>query len=641
MLRFIGPRYWPTWLLLLWLRLAVVLPMRWTIALHKAIGRAAGALLAPRARTARRNLELCFPELDADGIDDLLRRHYEALGACLAETALAWFASPEQLRSMLDVEGIEHLQRALAQGKGVLLYTGHFTPLELSGPLLAAVTPQLAFMFSPRNNALLDEIQARGRARITKVGFASSNVRALLRNLRRNAVIWYAADQYFRGRNAQPVRFFHEAAMTNTAISRLARVSGAVVLPFSYRRSGDDSRYVLRFEAPLPGFPSHDEAADTRRLVERLEAAIRLAPEQYLWGHKRYRGRPPPLPDLYAQPPRLRPDAARSRRPGSRVWAGIPAAWGRLRTQIGDGTSVGSLRDRVIRGLCIGASELVPGFSGGTTAFMLGVHQRLLRAVSRLDIELLRLLWQRRFIEASRRLDLLFVAPIAIGAICALFLFSRAIPLPLLVTELPEMTYGFLFGLVSAALVSMLVGMNARRVVLYGWLIAGVVIGASVAMFAPATTSSSAWWLFLCGGFAVIATLMPGMSGAFVLIVLGKYVETMDAFQRFDLGYLLPLAAGVLAGAVLFSRLATWLLEHHRQSSMLAMVGLLGGSLLTMWPFQEWAYIEAGSRVHRVAGSPYVPQTVDPGVVLGLVMMVVGAAAFRMLQRWMLRAVRD
>src|SRR5690606_13824746 len=205
-------------LLLSWLRFAAMLPARWTLALHKAIGRAAGSCLAPRARTARRNLELCFPELEAAEVDALLRRHYEALGACVGETALAWFASPERLRSMLQVEGIDHLQQALARGNGVLLYTGHFTPLEITGPLLAAVTPQFAFMFSHRKNALLDEIQARRRARSTEEAFASGNVRALLRNLRRNAVIWYAADQYFRGRNAQPVCFFHEAAMTNTAI---------------------------------------------------------------------------------------------------------------------------------------------------------------------------------------------------------------------------------------------------------------------------------------------------------------------------------------------------------------------------------------------------------------------------------------
>lgn len=298
---FAAPAYWPTWALLTWLRCTAALPVRWALALHKAIGRAAGMLLAPRARIARRNLQLCFPELASPEVDALLRRHYEALGACVAETALAWFASPRKLRACVDVEGAEHLDEALRAGRGVLLYTGHFTPLEVTGPLLAAVTPQFAFMFSRRNNALLDEFQARQRARMAANAFPSSDVRALLRSLKNNAVVWYAADQFYRGRNAQPVQFFHETAMTNTAISRIARLSGATVLPFSYRRRANDARYVLRFEAPLPGFPSGDDKADTRRLVGRLEEAIRRAPEQYLWGHKRFRGRPAPLPDVYAR----------------------------------------------------------------------------------------------------------------------------------------------------------------------------------------------------------------------------------------------------------------------------------------------------------------------------------------------------
>ena len=101
---------------------------------------------------------------------------------------------------------------------------------------------------------------------------------------------------------------YGEPAMTNTAIGRLARLSGACVLPFSYRRRADDSGYVLCFHPPLDGFPSGDEAEDTRRLVAFLEEAIRSCPEQYLWIHKKFKGRPAPLPDVYAQPrPAARP----------------------------------------------------------------------------------------------------------------------------------------------------------------------------------------------------------------------------------------------------------------------------------------------------------------------------------------------
>ncbi len=265
------------------------------------LGRLAGAALGRRARTARRNLEICFPELDHDEITALSRRHFAALGACFGETAVAWFTPPERLRALREVHGIEHLDAALARGRGVLLCTGHFTPLELSGPLVHSLAPRFTFMYSRRRNALLDEFQARGRARMAQASFAKDDVRGLLRSLRENSVVWYAADQVDDSSHAALVSFFGEPAMTNTAISRIARISGAAVVPFSYRRRKDDTGYVLTFHAPLEDFPSADPIADTRRLVRRLEQAIRRAPEQYMWTHKRFRGRPYPLPDVYAQ----------------------------------------------------------------------------------------------------------------------------------------------------------------------------------------------------------------------------------------------------------------------------------------------------------------------------------------------------
>jgi KDO2-lipid IV(A) lauroyltransferase len=269
------------------------------IKLHKRIGGLLARLLRGPARVVRRNLEICFPELDSESREDLARRHFESLGASIGELGSTWFGRHDRLQRLCRIEGLEHVQAALARGRGAILYSGHFTPLEICGPALKAALPRFAFMYSHRGNPLLDAMQLRGRARSAHESFDTDDVRALLRALRRNAAVWYAPDQAYAGRHSMLLPFFGEPAMTHTATSRIARMSGAAVVPLGYRRLPDDTGYVVELQPPLDDFPSEDIEADTRRLVALLEAMIRRAPEQYLWLHKKFRHRPAPLPDPY------------------------------------------------------------------------------------------------------------------------------------------------------------------------------------------------------------------------------------------------------------------------------------------------------------------------------------------------------
>jgi KDO2-lipid IV(A) lauroyltransferase len=286
-----GPRYWPTWLFALWLRLVAVLPWRLAIKLHKAIGRVMGVALRRRRRVVRRNLELCFPELSSAEIETVVRRNFANLGACFAELAYSWYGSPARRAHLFRFEGLEHLQAALAKGKGVLLYSGHFTTLEICGSMLKPHIPLYAFMFKPRRNPLLNALQTRGRSTYAHVSVASDDVRELLALLAKNAVVWYAPDQA-RIDRGELVPFFNQPAMTSTAPSRLARVSGAAIVPFFFRRLDDDSGYLLRFDAPLSGVPTRDAIADTKRLTAVLEGFIRECPDQYLWTHRKFKDRP-------------------------------------------------------------------------------------------------------------------------------------------------------------------------------------------------------------------------------------------------------------------------------------------------------------------------------------------------------------
>ena len=215
--------------------------------------------------------------------------------------ALGWFGNPAKVRKLIRIQGAEHLKRALARGKGVILFTAHFTTLEVGGPLLKELSPALGAMYRPHRNKLLDRVFRHGRLRSAQEVIAKDNVRGLIRCLKRNATVWYAPDQSYFGKQSELVEFFGEPAMTTVATSQLAKLTGAAVVPYFPRRLADGSGYLMVFGAALENFPSNDPVADTLRLNHLLEAHIRTCPEQYYWIHRKFKHRPSPYPDIYAQ----------------------------------------------------------------------------------------------------------------------------------------------------------------------------------------------------------------------------------------------------------------------------------------------------------------------------------------------------
>lgn len=289
--RFIGPRYWGIWCLIGWLRLVSLLPWRWSLALHRWLGRVLGSKARSARKTVLDNLERCFPELSAAERAELAADYFANMGAFVAELAMAWFCSRERLRSLFEVQGAENLERALAMGKGVILCAGHFTTVELCTVIIKDYAPNYALMYNKRRNRLLSEYQRRNRECYADESFPKRNIRAMLRSLSNNAVVWFAGDEVHTGKAATLLPFFGEPALTNTSLSRLAKMSGAAVVPLFYCRKPDNSGYLIRFDPPLEDFPSDDIIADTERLTAILEHSIRECPSQYFWKQKRFRRR--------------------------------------------------------------------------------------------------------------------------------------------------------------------------------------------------------------------------------------------------------------------------------------------------------------------------------------------------------------
>jgi KDO2-lipid IV(A) lauroyltransferase len=204
------------------------------------------------------------------------------------------------------IEGVEHLHAAIARGKGVILLTAHFTSLELAGRTLLAVAP-VKFLYRPTKNEVLAYALNRFRTGYGGRPIPKDDIRAFISALKKNECVWYAPDQSYRKKGAEMVPLFGIPAATNTLTSRLARMTGAAVLPYFLQRLPGSQGYRATIHPPLEDFPSECPVSDTARFNRMIEAQVRIAPEQYLWIHRRFKGLTEDYPDYYGRRPARRP----------------------------------------------------------------------------------------------------------------------------------------------------------------------------------------------------------------------------------------------------------------------------------------------------------------------------------------------
>lgn len=287
----LDPRHWPAWIAIGIIRAVAKLPYPALLRLGRGLGWLAARLLVARRRVAERNIALCLPELSATEQQTLVEANLRDAGVMLVEFALAWFGSDDAIgRVPVQIEGLERLAEAKAAGRGVLLVGGHFSHLELCARLVS-YRQRIAAMYRVMDSAVFEQQVLAARLRYAEAMFTKTQIRQSVRYLRDGGVLWYAPDQDMRGKDSVFVPFFGVPAATISATHHLARMSGAVVLPFFHRRLPDGG-YAIRLGEPLADFPSNDAVADTARVNVAIEAMVRTAPEQYFWLHKRFKTRP-------------------------------------------------------------------------------------------------------------------------------------------------------------------------------------------------------------------------------------------------------------------------------------------------------------------------------------------------------------
>lgn len=297
--RFLHPRYWPTWLGLgLW-ALSAQLPYRWQMRLGDWLGDLIRVLAHSRTRITHINLEHCYPDQTPLQRADLLKANFRSVGRALLEISFTWWAQPNTLASMCHITGLEHLENARAQGRGVLLLTSHMTPLEVAAYILGSAWPHCALMYKDYENPVFEWVSQRKRLRYMAALLPHKQVTAFLTAVKEGGVGIYMTDQSASRRHCVFAPFFGIPTATLKTTGDFVRQTGALAIPTFFGRLPEGRGYYVDIQAPLQDFPSTDQAVDATRLNALTEANIQRHPEQYLWQHRRFKHRPEGEPAIY------------------------------------------------------------------------------------------------------------------------------------------------------------------------------------------------------------------------------------------------------------------------------------------------------------------------------------------------------
>ena len=285
------------------------------------------------------------------------------------------------------------------------------------------------------------------------------------------------------------------------------------------------------------------------------------------------------------------------------------------------------MKDKLIltaKGCCMGAADVVPGVSGGTMAFILGIYAQLLAAIRSFDVVWLQHIFKREFKPALQRPHFGFLIPLLIGIFCALLFFTRVIPLPVYLHTHPELIYGLFFGLIVGSIITLLPEAKRLDKSAVFFLSMGTIVGFFIVNLVPYDTPNNAWFIFFSGLLAISAMLLPGISGSFILLILRKYDTILNAIGHFQWTILIPFILGCFTGLIVFSRLISWLLSRFYRATMLIIIGILIGSLWVIWPFQVREYLTIHNKERLISSTPIWPNAWDDQVIYALLMMLIG-----------------
>ncbi|NTS77686.1 LpxL/LpxP family Kdo(2)-lipid IV(A) lauroyl/palmitoleoyl acyltransferase [Catenovulum sp. SM1970] len=288
---FLAPKYWLNWLGLACLYLISWLPYKLQLKLGCLLGLFLYCFFKRRVKIAQVNVKMCFPDMPEAQREAMVRDNFKSTGIAFFESGMAWWWPSWRVKKLAKVEGVENIIKAKESGKGVLVVAHHMLCMEMCNRIVGLHNPNIGF-YRPHNNALMEYIQYRGRMRDNRYQIGKKDIRGLYRALGENESVIYLPDQDYGRRKAVFVPFFAEQkACTTTGTSMIARDSGCQLVITTAYRNKDNSGYTIKFDGPLEGYPSGDDTEDATRINKMMTDRILVAPEQYMWLHRRFKTR--------------------------------------------------------------------------------------------------------------------------------------------------------------------------------------------------------------------------------------------------------------------------------------------------------------------------------------------------------------
>ncbi|MEM6829446.1 MAG: DUF368 domain-containing protein [Bacteroidota bacterium] len=237
-----------------------------------------------------------------------------------------------------------------------------------------------------------------------------------------------------------------------------------------------------------------------------------------------------------------------------------------------------------LKGVAMGAANVIPGVSGGTMAFITGIYERLINALKHIDIKSIKLLLSGKFKAFAERVDFMFLVYLFLGVFISILSLAKLLEWAL--DRYEVYTLSFFFGLILASIFAVAKQISQVDLSVVVSFVIGTAIAISIAFLPPAQESDSFIYMILCGVVAVCSMILPGLSGSYILILMGNYLLVLRAVSAFEFTVLIPLLIGCVIGLITLSRLLSYLFNQFENATISALSGFVVGSLLIIWPWQ-------------------------------------------------------